>query len=242
MRTWRLILSFTMVGAVVACSSEAGLSAEEQEFADAWAATLRDDEDGLSAGADEAVCMGEAIMAELGAPVFEDADVTPDDISRDEDSNSPGELVGGGVIADSQANAILDVWEDDCVDLADLLSESAAEDFSLDDEGQTCFAEGMESDDLARDLLLPSFTSSTDTPDAATLSELLELVDSCGGGGGSAIVSSIADGLSADGSLTEEEAECIAQAMVDAIGLERLIAGALVAAAGSCDVPISAFG
>src|SRR5436190_311528 len=95
LRTSRLVLLlFAAVAFVPACADEGGsdddatatteasddLTAEEQEYADAFAVTLTDDTNGLAVKADDADCMATAMMAELGVEPFEDADVTPDDI------------------------------------------------------------------------------------------------------------------------------------------------------------------
>src|SRR5829696_5736536 len=49
------------------------LTTKEQAFADAWANLLSDtDDDGFVFPDDEAQCMGEAIMAEIGTAPFDD--------------------------------------------------------------------------------------------------------------------------------------------------------------------------
>ena len=240
----------------------AELTSAEQEFADAWSTALQDDEDGFGVGADDADCMGAAIMAELGTGPFDDADITPEDLGEDDSGvNSPGEVLGKGTISVEQADAILDVWDEECADLAEVLSASGAGDFELDPEGLACFEDGLREGDLARNLLRPAFTSDDDSPDEESLGMIVTLLESCGDGEGSPIVDSIANELSADGTMSEEDARCIAQAVVDEIGIERLteltaggsfddadpaaqqeITGALLTAAGACDVPIDAFG
>ncbi len=271
MRTWRATSILLLSLALVACSDDGGdddseggpadveLTGEEQEFADAWSATLQDEEDGFAVAAADADCMGAAIMAELGTKPFDDAEVTAADIGDSASANSPGEVLGAGVIGDDQADAIMTSWEDDCIDVPQVLAESASTDFDLDDEGVACFTDGLREADLARRVLRSSFTSDTDRPDDETLGEIVALIDSCGDGEGGLIVDSIAEALAADGSLTEEQAQCLAQAVVDDMGLDRLaelgggfenippedqeeVTAALLAAAGACDVPLSAFG
>lgn len=237
------------------------LSDDAQALADAWSETLQDDEDGFGVEAADADCMGEAIMAELGMAPFEEAGVTASDIGGGDDNNSPGELLGDGVVTTEQADLIIDAWEADCIDVNELLSTSAGEEFGLDAEGQACFADGLAEDDLARGLLRPSFTSGTDDPDEAILTDVLAIIETCSGGEVSPLVTSIAESLAADGVMTDEQAACIAQAVVDDLGAARLteltadgdfedadpavqqeITGALLDAAGACDVPLSAFG
>lgn len=248
--------------------SGGGLSEREQAYADAWATTLSDAEDGFSVSADDADCMATEIMAELGVEPFVDAEVEPSDIGGGEagadDADSPGELLGAGTISDEQADAILDGWED-CTDIAESLAEAAVGEFDLDDEGQECVADGLREDGLAREGLKPSFTSDNDDPPAAVLSALVELIDECSGGegeGNGVIIEGIADELAADGTLTQEQARCVAQEMVETIGLDRLIelgagdapleeadpavqqevAGAILGAADACGVPLSQLG
>jgi hypothetical protein len=239
----------------------AGLSAEEQAFADAWASTLADD-DGFSATAAEADCMGAAIMGEVGAEPFADAGVEPADIEGEDDS--PGEVLGAGVISEPQANAILDRWED-CVDLPALFAESAVDEFDLDAEGAECVADGLAEGDLVRAGFLPSFTSDDDEPGPDVIAGFVTVIDECStgpDGDGGFLVDQIAQSILDDSDLTQEQASCVAQEMVDTIGLERLlelgaedldfddadpalqqeIGGAVLDAAGTCDVPLSELG
>ena len=84
------------------------------------------------------------------------------------------------MISTEQADTILDGWSE-CVDVAAVMSESATEEFDLGEDGASCIADGLEEDDLLRDLLRPVFTEDSDDPDEATLTALLELVEACGG-------------------------------------------------------------
>jgi hypothetical protein len=125
-----LARSFAAVAllAGAACGGDDG--GTQQAYADAWAATLTDDDNGFSVTEDEAECMSTAMMDELGAELFEKAEVEPADIRGD--SDSPGEVLGAGVISDAQADAILDEWEG-CADLASSLAEAAVGEFGLAD-------------------------------------------------------------------------------------------------------------
>ena len=276
MATARPILRAVLVGLlalVAACADEGdgsarddegaeteALTADEQAYADAFAETLVDDTNGLSVDPDEADCMAEAIMAELGVDPFEEADVAPEDIEPANDS-SPGELLGDGAVTQEQARSIIDVWGADCVDLVEVLVASAGSDFGLDEEGADCFADGLAEGGLAEGLLAGSFTNADGTPDQETIDALLRLLDTCGEGTGNTTVGAIAEELAADGSLTQAQAECLAQGIVDQIGVERIselfaagafedlgpdaqseVTGALLQAADTCDVPLSAFG
>lgn len=269
----RLFVTLLLLIAVAACGddggsggSEEGLSAREQAYADAWARSLTDEEAGFSVSDEDADCMGTAIMAELGVEPFVGAEVQPADIGDGEggDDDSPGELLGAGTVSDEQADAILDAWEG-CTDIAASLAQAAVGEFDLDDDGQACVADGLREDDLARKGLKPSFTSDNDEPPAEVISTLVELIDECSGGegeGNGVIIDGIAKELAADGTLTQEQARCVAEQMVDTIGLDRLVelgagdtsldeadpevqqevAGAILAAADACGVPLSQLG
>jgi hypothetical protein len=239
-----------------------GLSDEEQAYADAWAATLADgDQDDVRFSDEEAACMGDAVMAELGVEPFEEAGVEADEINADgEDDDSPGEVLGDGVVTDAQADAVLDVW-DGCADLPAALTASIATEVDLDDEAQECVADGIEERGLAREGYTASFTTDEDEPPEEVLQELFALVDDCGSSAGTdALAESIAETLAADGSLTDEQAACIAREVVADVGRDRLlevggtgsfeeappevqaeIGQAVSRAAGACDVPLSAF-
>jgi hypothetical protein len=110
-------------------------------------------------------------------------------------------------------------------------------------------------------MIAGSFTSADGTPEADTVQALLALLDECGKGTGNPVVGAIAEELAANGSITTEQAECLAQGVVDGIGAERMgelfatggfddlppeaqdeVTGALLRAAGDCEVPLSAFG
>jgi hypothetical protein len=266
-----LVVALCAALALAACgdddpeeSSATGLTEEEQAYADAWAASLSDDDDGFSASATEAACMGDAIMAELGVARFEEAEVAPEDITADGEADSPGELLGAGTISEEEANAILDTWEG-CADLPALFAASLVDDFDLDDEASACVEEELADGELVRAGFVVSFTSDDDEAPPELVTGLIGAIDACSGsegGEGGLIVDEIAASIAEDGDLTDEQAQCVAQAMVDVIGLDRLIelggedidldeadpsvqqevTAAVLEAAGSCDVPLSELG
>jgi hypothetical protein len=246
--------------------TEAALTSDEQAFADAWAGTLSDDaeDDDFSFEADEAQCMGEAIMAEVGTEPFDEADIAPGDIDASEEDESPGELLGAGGITDEQADAILDRW-DDCADLNAAFVDLVAGQSDLDADARSCIADGLEEGNLVHEGFKASLTSDDSEPPDEVVTELISLMGTCGGdaeGEGGLIVDGIAQQLASSGALDAEQSQCVAQAMVDAIGVDRLIelgvsggefeeadtavqqemAEAVVDAAEACNVPISALG
>lgn len=253
--------------AVAACGSDGGdegLDDEEQAYADAWSETLADgDEEDIQLTDGEASCMGDAVMAELGVEPFEDAGVEVDEINEDgDDDDSPGEVLGDGVVSDEQANAVLDVWEG-CADLPDALAGTVAAQFDLDADARACVADGLEQQDLVRKGYVASFTTDEDTPPDDVIQALTDLVEGCGGSTATEaqLVESIASSLAADGTLDDDDATCIAEQLVDDVGADRLmeltgsgdfedappevqaeIGTALSTAAGACDVPLAALG
>ena len=246
MRTRAGIIGVVVLSVLAACASSGDsedASDQEQEFVDAWAVALQDEEEGLPVDPDEAECMATALMDEIGTEPFDDAEVAPDDIDPED---TVGELLGTGVITTEQADTIIDGWSE-CVDVAAVMSESATEEFDLGEDGASCIADGLEEDDLLRDLLRPVFTEGSDDPDEATLTALLELVETCGG---PSLVDSIVSDLASGGLMTEEQAQCVAEALFEDLGYAGLanpeeeaeVTAALVAAAEACGVDPSAFG
>jgi len=235
-----------------------GLTEAEQEYAAAIAVSLQDEEDGFDLETAEAECMGEAVMAELGVGPFEGAGVEPGDIDP---ASSPGELLGDGTVSTERALAIVDSWED-CVDVVDVLVESGGSELDLDPEGKECFRVGLVEGDLGHRLLAGAFTNEDGAPDQQTATDFLALIEDCGSTeGGSPLVDEITASLLEGSSLTDQQARCLAQGVVDELGIERMgelfssgafddltedgqseVTGALLQAAVACDVPLDGFG
>jgi hypothetical protein len=260
----RLLVALgALLGLVAACSGDDGLSAEEQAYADAIAADLIDEDGGMGVTEEEADCMSAAIMGELGVEPFEAAEVEPEDLG-DDDDETPGQLLGDGAVSEEQAGAIYAEWEG-CADLPAAFAASAATQFDADDEAVECLEEGLREGDALESYVIESFTSAEEPdPTSPGLGELITLITECtadSGGAGGALVSSIADSLAEDGRLSQEQATCVAQDVVDAVGADALIEGgmaesfesaspelqqqvvaALMAAAEACDVPLAQLG
>lgn len=208
--------------------------------------------------------MGKAIMAELGVERFEEAGVEPSDIHVEgaEEDDSPGQLLGDGAVTEAEAAAILDTWEADCADVAALFAQAGAEEFGLEGDGLACLEDRLREDGLARTALMASFTDDDEDPPEEVLTELVAALASCseeGGGLNDTLVDSMAESIAADGELDEEQSRCVAQGMLDALGIERLmelgvsdgldsgaspevqqeVAQAVLQAASDCDVPLS---
>ncbi len=229
---------------LTACADEGGdgdegdagggdLTTEEQAYADAFAATLVDDESGFDVEPDESACMGEAVMAELGVEPFEDAGVTPEDIQPGDDA-SPGAVLGDGAVSQDQAAAITAAWGDDCVDLVAMLVRSAGRETELDPDGEECLTDGLGQDDLAARLLAGAFTTAEGQPDDATVEDFLALLTACGDDGSNPVVAAIAESLAEDGSLTDAQAQCLAEGVINEIGEDRM--GELFASGGFDDL------
>lgn len=265
MRRTRQILALAAVSILlVACGSDSddGLTSEEQTYADALAKDLADNEDGIGVDKDEADCMGEAVMVELGVEPFKKAKVEPDDLAGDE---TPGQLLGDGAVSKTQATAIVDAWQD-CADIAAAFAAGAKEQFDADADAVACIEDGLREGSLLRDYLVVSFTDAEEPdPSEPPLSKLIGVVIDCTadgeGGSGGALVDSIAASLAEAGGITEEQARCVAQAVVDEVGVEALLEGgadgdfstaspelqqqvvaSITAAAQTCGVPLESFG
>jgi hypothetical protein len=243
---------------VAACTDDGGLSAQEQELADAFAADLSDGDDGFGVDADAGQCIGDAIMEELGEEPFEEAGVEPEDVEGEE---SPGELLGGGTVSDDTADVIVERWFD-CVDMAATFAAEARDEFGLDDEGVACFEDALRDNGVLVRYLHVSFTSDSAEEAQAVLGSIVGLVQGCTAGeeGGGILVDSIAASLAEDGRLTPEQAQCVAQQVVDILGPERLIevtggsfetapaevqdefAAAILQAATACGIPPAQLG
>jgi len=238
------------------------LTDEEQAFADAFAVDFSNADDGLGVTAEDGDCLATVLMAELGTEPFDDADITPEDLGGDE---SPGQLLGEGAITEEQADAIYTGWED-CVDLNAAFAESFQKEYEADDATGECFRTGLAEGDLMRAYMIASFTSgeeldSTQPP----LKDIVALIGTCTatdtGGSATVLVDSIAQSLTANGAITAEEAQCLAQSIVDTVGADQLLQGAadgdlanaspevqqavvaaITTAAAACNVPLTKLG
>lgn len=246
--------------------AKAALTEEEQAFADAFAAGFTDETDGFGVTEAQGECLATVIMAELGTEPFEEADVTPEDLEGEE---SPGQLLGDGAVTEDQADAIYTGWED-CADLNAVFADGFQREYDADEATRECFETTLAEDDLMRAYMVASFTSGDELdPAESPLKEMIEAITTCTGesdqgageGSSSVLVSSIADSLAAGGTITAEQAQCLAQSIVDTVGEEELLAGgaegdftnaspelqqaviaAITTAATACDVPLSQLG
>lgn len=239
----------------------AELTKEEQAYADVLATELADKTDGLGVSAKQGKCMSNVIMAELGTGPFEEADVKPKDLAG---SETPGQLLGDGAVSEEQAGDIYEAWGE-CADLVAVFAESAATEYEADAAAQACIEKGLETDDLMRAFIVESFVSDEEPdPGQAPLKDMVKLITECtasGDGTGGALVESIAQSLAEGGTLTPDEAQCLAQSIVDTVGADELLAGvsdgdfsnatpemqqaiveSITGAAAACNVPLSKLG
>jgi hypothetical protein len=265
MRTPRALavaLAVALLGALAlaACGGDDdGLSTEAQRYADAFARDLADGDDGLAVDDEGGQCVGEAIMRELGTGPFKEAKIEPADLAGDE---SPGELLGSGVVSDEQADAIAEAWNE-CVDLPEAFALQASDEFGLDDAGVTCFEDELRASDVLDEYLRVSFTSADAAEGRTVLNRIVGLVQQCSaqGGSGGVLVDSLAASFAEDGQLTPDEATCLAQHVVDEVGADELVgigsgetladapealqqqfAAAIVKAAEQCDLDLTKLG
>ena len=247
--------------AVAACGGgDDGLSAEEQRYADAFARDLADGDDGLAVDDEEGQCVGDAIMRELGTGPFKEAKVEPADLAGDE---SPGELLGKGAVSDDQAKVIAEEWNE-CVDLPDVFAHQASDQF-VARRGRRRLLRGRAPRELGARRVPPRVVHERRRrrrpggaePDRGPRAAVLGRRAATGG----VLVDAIAASLAEDGTLTSEEATCVAQHVVDEVGADKLVgigggesladapedvqkdfATAIVNAAESCGLDLSKIG
>jgi hypothetical protein len=252
-----LVLLVPLLLVTGACSGDDGsdLPADAQAYADAFAQDLADEDDGFGVSADQGDCIGEAIMGVLGVKVFEDAGVAPVDLGG---SESPGQLLGEGTVTEAQAAEITDAWKD-CVDLVHEFALRSGDQFDLDAGSLDCYEESLEESEILDEYLDVSFRAADTAAGDSVLRRIVGLVQECTvseDGNGGVVVDSIAGLLTANGTVDLVKARCVAQAIVDDLGADRLLEltaggdptalspelqaeyfGAVDAAARSCGVP-----
>lgn len=195
------------------------LTSEEQKYADAFARDLSDSDDGLAVDAKGGDCIGAAIVRELGLDPFREAKVTPADVGGDD---TPGELLGKGVVSDEQAAHIVAAWKR-CVDLPKVFATQASDQFGLDEAGVACFESKLTKSKVLDDYLEVSFTSDDPDDGRQVLNKIVGLVQDCtvsSSGEGGLVVDSIAASLTQSGTLDAEQARCVAQHVVDNLGAD----------------------
>lgn len=269
MRQPRTAVVAVLLIAVVlaACSKDEGdglrtgrpLSASEQEFANAFGKDLADEDDGFGVDAAGGQCIGEAIMGIVGIKPFDAAKLEPKDLAGDE---TPGELLGARAVDQAKAEEIAKAWNG-CVDMPKVFAERGSGQFKLDAAGQSCFEDELRSSKVLDDYIVVSFTKEDADASAGILQKILGLVQGCSSqsGQGGVLVDSIAASLGQTGKLDAVESRCMAQAVVDAMGADRLLEvtkivssvdadpavkaefeAALRQAATACGVPLSKLG
>ncbi len=245
-------------GALAGCSGEGGdgasLSDEEQSYADALTATYQADDAPVTE--DEASCMAEVVVGEIGLSPFEDAALAPEDIEPGEELSD----LGVERPSDDQAAAIVDGW-DGCIDLPEVIGAAFAGELGLDEAGIDCVADRLREDDLAAEAARTFLAE--EEPPGELLAALTAAAGECAGDGDdNPIVASLAEEFAADGTVTPEQAQCLARVVIDEIGLERLVAfgvgegdfedappevqqefaEVIVGGAGDCGIPLSSLG
>ena len=209
-------------GLVAACSSGSSkLSSKEQQYADSFAKHLSDKTQSFGVTTAQGHCIGDAIMHVLGTKPFDKAKVTPDQVNG---GKSPGELLGTGAVTQNQAAAIAKKWEG-CVDLPKVLAAQLTPQFKLTDTSKACFQTALSKNGVSDRYLEVSFTGSGVKDSAGVLSEIFGLVQTCTADAshqGGYFVDSMSSSLGADGKLTPTQARCVAQHVVDAIGIAKL--------------------
>ena len=205
-----------------ACSSgPRKLSAQEQKYADSFAKHLSDKAQSFGVTKAQGTCIGDAIIRELTDKPFVKAKVTPAQING---GKSPGELLGAGKVTQKQATAIAKKWEG-CVNLPQMLASQLTPQFKLTKTSKTCFQKALGKGDVADRYLKVSFTGSGVKDSAGVLTDIFGLVQTCTADAshkGGYFVDSMSASLASDGKLTPTQAQCVAQHVVDDIGIAKL--------------------
>ena len=163
--------------------------------------------------------MGDAVMAELGVEPFEEADVEPDDIQADDES-SPGDLLGDGAVTTEQAlrdhrrlGGLRRTWSRCSSHRAAASSTSTRRGRSASADG---LARGRPRRRAARGRPSPLRTAQ---PDEETFQAFLELLDECSEDTDEPHRRQASPkALAEDGTLTAEQAQCLAEEVFDELG------------------------
>ena len=99
---------------------------------------------GSSVEPDEAQCMGDAVMAGARGGALRGGRTSRRTTSSRRRRPAPASCSATARCREEQADAIIDGWEDDCVDLVAMLGRvRPASEFDLDPDGEECFADGL---------------------------------------------------------------------------------------------------
>ncbi|MGH9084700.1 MAG: hypothetical protein ACRDYW_04555 [Acidimicrobiales bacterium] len=172
----RKLLSVLVSGLflVAACGDDDGggdLSDADQEYVDAAMATY-DEEEAAPLTEDDARCIVESMVGQLGTDRLEELGVTPESFGSDDESFPEG-------LSEDEANGVVDGFES-CADMSQLILDGIAEDESISQEAKDCLADAFDEDTVRR-LFVTMLTQGEDAlqDDPELTSELLSVFSEC---------------------------------------------------------------
>lgn len=225
MRTRRALALLVLVPLLLAAACSDGereLTAEEQRYAAAFARDLADGDGGPAITPDQARCVSEVVLRELGVEPFHDAGVEPGDFEGDE---TPGQLLGTGRVSDQQAEVIARGWLR-CVDLASAFIDQAKGLVDMTEDEQACFREGLDEGGALQEYLEVSFTSDDPADVRAVTTAIAQVLRSCTPAPPAPTEEQVIDNMASGflrNQLTDRAgAECLATGIVRRVGLDTL--------------------
>lgn len=172
-----LVVLMTGVLLLAACGGDdkgggsGGLSAEEQSFVDD-AMEGFDAEEAAPITEDDATCMVESFVTNLGVDRLDELEISPADFASDDES------FPSGLTAD-EATQVVDGFEG-CIDLSSLFLDSLAQDQSMSEEARTCLAKAFDEAAIQR-IFVTLLTDGEDalTADEDFMAEMTAVVSTC---------------------------------------------------------------
>jgi hypothetical protein len=132
---------FVAGGLALSLSLSACGAGDEAQAAEAISASmLEDSDDELSVDEEQADCVGEGLVDEIGIDQLQDYGMLTDDLEVNE---SVGEVTMEEADADSAAEVIIG-----CVDAQTMLTEQMGADGSMTEEQQECMSEALDDEAL----------------------------------------------------------------------------------------------
>lgn len=171
-----LAVLMTSALALAACGGDdkgggGGLSAEEQTFVDD-AMKGFDAEEAAPITEDDATCMVESFVTNLGVDRLDELEIAPADFASNDESFPSG-------LKEDEATQVVEGF-DGCIDLASLFLDSLAQDQTMSAEARTCLAKAFDRAAVKRIFV----TLLTDGEDALTndkdfMAEMTAVVSTC---------------------------------------------------------------
>ncbi|MGQ0432121.1 MAG: hypothetical protein ACT452_06920 [Microthrixaceae bacterium] len=172
-----LVVLMTGVLLLAACGGDdkgggsGGLSAEEQGFVDD-AMDGFDAEEAAPITEEDATCMVESFVANLGVDRLDELEITPADFASNDESFPSG-------LTTDEAAQVVDGF-DGCIDLANMFLDSLAQDETMSAEARACLAKAFDGAAVER-IFVTLLTDGEDalTSDKDFMAEMTAVVSTC---------------------------------------------------------------